>query len=140
MISTDNEQLLLLTISNLRHDDPLQSLTVDRLTKWLIDSEYPLDQTAVNAVLRGLEYRELVVQRSSGIELTCGLFQTWLLSHTEQNVASSEPYVPRLRRLAILAIALLVLITLLLLIALSNLPQQPGSVPPEPTVTLASGN
>ncbi len=135
--STDTEQLVLLAISRLRYDDPLQPITADLISTWLIDSDFPLDRTAVNAALRRLEYRELIAHRGAGVELTCHLMQTWLLENGPRTTAEGTAF--RLPRRVIFAALAVVVLAVLLLINLSNTPQPAvtTTAAPVPTVTLA---
>lgn len=141
--STDVEQFVLVAFSQIRYNDPLKAITADVIAAWLLDSDYPLDQTAVNAALRGLEYREVVVLRSSGIELTCHMLQTWLLENTIRGTARAVA-VPELpvRLPVIIAAVVIVVVALVLLISLSNTPQTETAAtsPPAPTVTLAGSD
>lgn len=139
--STDTEQLVLLAICRLRYDDPLQSITPDSISEWLINGDYPLDRTAVNAALRSLEYRELIAHRLPGIELTCSLLQTWLLESTRHAAVAEKTGGSRLRTPVIVAVLVVIALAALLLIALSNTPQPAATVTPRvaPTVTLVGG-
>ncbi len=134
--SSDNEQLVLLALSQLHYANPLQALDATRVANWLIDTDYPLDRTATNAVLRSLEYRELLTHQASGIELNTGLFQMWLLEHARQGLGSSTAAARWRSPLALVA-ALLVIIMLLIFILVSNEPQSASVTSiPQATVTL----
>ncbi|MEL7435816.1 MAG: hypothetical protein AAFN11_17860, partial [Chloroflexota bacterium] len=95
---------------------------------------YLLDIVAINAALRGLDYRHVVsYQEGGGIKLTVGLMQKWLLEQarldeTATRVGDSIPW-----QVAIVIIAVIVL----LLLALLLLPPQfvlPESVVPTATL------
>jgi hypothetical protein len=137
--STDNEQLVMLGVCRLRYDDPLKTINPEAISDWLVDSDYPLDRTAVNAALRSLEYREIVAHRLGGIELACGLMQTWLLE-SSRHAAANAPSGSRLRTPFVIAALVLIVVVALLLISLSNTPQPSASrtAAPVPTVTLAN--
>ncbi len=140
--STNNEQLVLLAICRLRYDDPLKSITPDAISDWLVDSDYPLDRTTVNAALRSLDYREMIAHRLPGIELTCGLLQSWLLESTRHTAASGPSSLARLRTPILIGALVVIVVAALLLITLSNSPQPAASGTPRvaPTVTLVGGD
>jgi hypothetical protein len=134
----DTEQLVLLAYSRLRYEDPLKPVTAETIAQWLVDSDYPLDLTAVRAALRGLEYREIIALHPPGYELTASLLQTWLLDHTRKATSSRSTGL-RLRAPVLIGLIILVALALLLLTRLSSTPQPPAdsTPPPGPTVTLA---
>lgn len=139
--SSDNEQLILTAVSDLRYNDPLATLNAARIGEWLADSDYPLDITAVNAALRSLEYRELLVHRDDNIRLTSDLMHMWLLDHARHNPvqpAASANSNLRRRPTRLIAGVLAVIVIVVLIISLSATPQ-PTSNDPDlaPTVTLA---
>jgi hypothetical protein len=138
--STDVEQLVLLTFSNLRYEDPLKAINAEGIATWLIDSDYVLDRTTIHAALRSLEYREIIAHRTGSIELTIGLLQTWLLENTSRAGAVTARTF-RLRRSLVIAALLIVVATVLLIVTLSSTPQSENTptVDPRPTVTLGSG-
>jgi hypothetical protein len=137
--STDVEQLVLLTFSNLRYEDPLKAINAEAIATWLIDSDYVLDRTTIHAALRSLEYRELMALRSGSLELTIGLLQTWLLENTSRAGAVTARTF-RLRRSVVIAALAIGLLAVILVISLSNTPQtdSPATTEPRPTVTLAN--
>ncbi|MBZ0302403.1 MAG: ATP-binding protein [Anaerolineae bacterium] len=139
--STDTEQLVMLAVCRLRYEDPLKTITPEAISDWLVDGEYPLDHVTVNAALRSLEYREVISHRMGGIELTCGLMQTWLLESTRHAVPSGKRSGPRLRPAVLIAAVAAVVVIALLLINLSHTPQSAATTTarPAPTVTLANG-
>ncbi len=137
--SSDNEQLMLLGLSRLHFEDPLRKLDAAALEEWLINSEFPLDQTTINAALRSLEYRELVTQRAGGIALSSDLFQTWLLNHSQQELNRAGQTASRPRVLVALLAVALVILALVILVSLSNSPQASGGGSAQATVTLATG-
>lgn len=134
--STSNERLTLNAISHLLYENPLQAVDPAAVESWLLETDYPLDTTAIHAAARSLEYREIVIHTSSGIKLTAGLMQKWLLENAQSMRGAAPP--PSLTRQRLLWLALVVIalvIGLLLAINLSSTPQQNNN-PPEPTVTL----
>ena len=137
--STDNEQLILMAISDLHYDDPLAHISAAHIADWLVESGYTLDVTAVSAALRSLDYRELIVHRGDNIELTSGLMQMWLLENarraTEQRTTPAEER--RRRPMLLVAGVLAIILIVMLVLTLSSMPQPPGSSDSiNPTVTL----
>lgn len=76
-----NEKRVLAAISQRHYADPLKRVDSDAIEAWLADSDKPMDRTAINAALRGLEYAELVQNTNSGTVVTSGLMQAWLLEN-----------------------------------------------------------
>ncbi len=154
-----NGRLVLTAISGSLYDDPIGKLSADSLQAWLVETDYPLDTTAINAALRRLEYGELVTHTAHGIALTSELMKTWLLENARTinraalpipgRMSSASPAVsveslrrvagnPRLIRLLLLALALLIIANLIALALVNNTPIiVVTGTPPPPTVTLA---
>ena len=133
--SSETEQVVLMALSNLHYANPLRALDAAAISDWLIDTDYPLDRTTVNAALRSLEYRELLSHQATGVELTSGLFQTWLLEHARQGLGT--PGSQRWRSSLVILAVIAVIIVLGALIMLSNAPQTNVTFEtPNPTVTL----
>ncbi len=61
-----NERLVLTAMTRLMYADPLTPVTISAIAEWLIESDYPLDLTTINAI-RGLEYDELIDNTKAGI-------------------------------------------------------------------------
>ncbi|MEL6404080.1 MAG: hypothetical protein AAFR81_06935 [Chloroflexota bacterium] len=131
---TRDERLVLTAIASLIYNDPIKPVTAKRIESWLVETDYLLDIVAINAALRGLDYRHVVsYQEGGGIKLTVGLMQKWLLEQarldeTATRVGDSIPW-----QVAIVIIAVIVL----LLLALLLLPPQfvlPESVVPTATL------
>ncbi len=137
-----NERLVLTALTQLVYADPLKPPAAADVETWLIESDYPLDRTAIHAALRGLEYDELIVHAGGGITLNGGLLQTWLLEHVRLSDTAAARVVPRSSRWGW---ALLVAVLLLVLLAagLALLGGQQRTTPPAvtaaPTVTLVGG-
>jgi hypothetical protein len=128
-----NERLILTAISSLLYADPLNGCEADAIAKWLVETDYPLDNTAINAALRSLEYREILTHTAKGYAPAAGLMQRWLL----ENARLESTVQPRTRRrwwLIGIVLALL-FAALLLTIALSATPT-PTVTNVQPTVTL----
>lgn len=136
-----NSQWVLTAITRLMLLDPLTPVNTTSITNWLIESDFPLDSTTVNAALRSLEYEELIEQSAAGIRLTASLMQNWLLQHAElKTTAASRPPAPR--RGLIVGMVVLALIIALLAYVLSQ--QPPAALPSagtlQPTLTLIGGS
>ncbi|MFW5708977.1 MAG: hypothetical protein ACOCX5_02030 [Chloroflexota bacterium] len=79
---TKDERLVLTGLSECLYSAPDRPVTTRTIEKWLIETDHPIDSTAINAALRSLEYRERV--RGSAAEqlkINGGLFQKWLLEN-----------------------------------------------------------
>ncbi len=127
-----NERLALTAISSLLYDDPLQGIEADAINKWLVETDYPLDNTAINAALRSLEYREILTHTPTGYVPAAGLMQRWLLENAR--LESVVQPTPRRRWLIIGVVVALLFALLLIYIALSS--SAPSSANIQPTVTL----
>jgi hypothetical protein len=136
--ATRNERLVLTAISSLIYADPLGKITPAAIEAWLVETDYPMDGTAINAAIRGLEYREMVESTADGIRLTAGLMQRWLLENGRLNEGTARPEMrrPALRWLALAGIAILMLI--LALIASQGGGPTTGDATVEPTVTMVA--
>ena len=151
-----NERLVLTAISDLAYNDPLGRIDAPAIQNWLVETDFPLDTTAINATLRSLEYREILHATPGGITLSATILQSWLLENarlgrrTAPIIPAAEsltPPAPRppglagfatprvLRTLAIIFV--LLIIANVLAYAWVN-GGTPGASPNiEPTVTLA---
>ncbi len=79
---TADERLVLTAASSISHTNPSVRIDAPALETWLIETEYPLDVVAINAALRGLEYRETVVSTpEDGIQVNGDCLQLWLIEH-----------------------------------------------------------
>jgi hypothetical protein len=157
---TLNERLVLTSMSGLLYNDPLGRIDTSALESWLVETDYPMDVTSINAALRSLEYREIVLASGDGLTLNAGMLQTWLLDNARLNDRAtplkapsggvvappatwSDDDVPRRRPrlLSLLAIAAIIGIILaaIILVILSNTPVGNIILNPQPTVTLAGG-
>jgi hypothetical protein len=131
-----NERLVLTAISSLIYADPLGKITPPDVETWLVETDYPLDSTAINAAIRGLEYQEIVEHSTAGIRLTASLMQSWLLENGRLDDSAPRPNIrrPLMRWLALGGLVLL--IAVLVLVATQTKP--PGDAIIEPTVTLVT--
>jgi hypothetical protein len=136
--STSNERLILSAISHLLYENPLKAVDPAAIESWLLETDYPMDATAIHAAVRSLEYRELLISTPTGIRLTAGLMQKWLLENARPTHPAAPTAPSSRQRFMILAVVIIALaIGLLLIINLGSAPP-PNNDPPEPTVTLAS--
>jgi hypothetical protein len=141
--TTREERLVLTAMVSLLYDDPLASIDTARIEGWLVETDYPLDTTAINAAVRSLEYREIVSSTPSGLAITTGMMQTWLLEHARLSDTLAEA--PKTQALAAgwrwLIVVMIIVVIGLLLIGLAS-GGQPGASDSTtlPTVTLAGGD
>src|SRR6185369_13561566 len=134
-----NERLILTAMTRLMYADPLTPVTVNAISEWLIESDYPLDLTTINAAIRGLEYDELIENSKNNIGLRSSLMQVWLLQHAELQTAATTAVALPSRRRGLLAAAVVLALIILALVFVVN--QQPSANPssgstPQPTLTL----
>jgi hypothetical protein len=130
-----NERLVLMAITQLQYADPLAESDGQAVERWLVESDYPLDMTAVHVALRGLEYEHIITQTPGGIRIAMGLLQTWLLDNGHLNKKPSSLGARRMRWAAI--VILLVLLALLALLAQER-SGSPNAQDAPPTVTLVA--
>lgn len=114
-----NERLTLRAMSQLHYADPLTPPDVAKIEGWLIESDNPLDMTAIRTALRALEYHEIIEQVPGGSQITAGLMQSWLLEHAHLKDARSAVLVRR-PRLWWAAAAVLILLAALLILIVSQ--------------------
>lgn len=135
---TANERSVLNAIAQMIYENPIRAFDTAAIEAWLVDSESPIDATAINAAVRGLEYRELISAEQGGIKLTTGLMQKWLLENTTRKAITLQSR-PGFRHLGLIVLAILVLTAVVvLIISLTRAPQPSNSPQPEPTVTLVA--
>lgn len=134
--SPDNQRLVLMAVSDLHYHDPLARINTESVGEWAVESGYVLDRAGINAALRSLEYRELVVLRGDHISLTSGLLQMWLLDNGRR-MFSQQSETRRVRPLMLAGGVLAVIVVIALILSLSSTPQPATNDNPAPTVTLA---
>jgi len=143
---SQNERLILTAISGLLYDDPLINLTTQRIESWLIETDFPIDITTINAGIRALEYQNLVRgSTSDGIRIRAQLFQRWLIEHARMDKPETFHSKPatiksndfQLDRNGLLLIVAVVIIVILLVAAIQQ-SDNPSSIPLQPTVTLGT--
>jgi hypothetical protein len=127
-----NERLILTAISSLLYADPLQGCEADAIAKWLVETDYPLDNTAINAAVRSLEYREILTHTAKGYAPSADLMQRWML----ENARLESAVQPRTRRRwwLIGIVGAVLFAAMLLTIALSS--SAPSTANVQPTLTL----
>jgi hypothetical protein len=138
-----NEQRVLVAITQLVFADPLKPVDIAGLERWLIESDHPLDNTAIRAAVRSLEYDEWVEQGAGGIRISAGLLQQWLLEHgrfdrmTAQTTGRARP---RGRRRWLVLVLLFAAAVVALIVFLAQQPTETQFiiVTGEPTVTLVT--
>lgn len=135
-----DEQAVVAALAYLRFERPDAALRGEDVEAWLADSDYPLDLTAVYAVLRRLDFVEVIDNTPNQVRMRAGLFESWVrerikpaqLRKAGGAIEARPPDPATVRGLAIL---LLVLLAALLIAAAVNQPSTgPGEV--VPTVTL----
>lgn len=143
---SQNERLVLTAISGLLYDDPLIKLTTQRIESWLLETDFPIDITTINAGIRALEYQNLVIgSTSDGIRIRAQLFQRWLIEHARMDkpetfhskpapIKSDNSQLGRNGLFFIVAI----LIVVILVVAISQQSDTATSIPLQPTVTLGT--
>lgn len=130
-----NERLVLTALSSLEYQNPLDNITPAQIETWLIETDYPLDETSTREALRSLEYDAIVQQNRNGVRIHAGMFQTWLL----QNAQLDAP--PRTNPRSLWVWLALVIVLILTLGGVlwwqTETERTPANVPaPAPTVTL----
>ena len=151
-----NEHLVLTAISDLLYNDPLARLDAAAIESWLVETDFPLDITAVNATLRSLEYHEILQPTPNGIALSASLMQSWLLENAHLGrrtpasasaLSDDAPLSEEMHRFSFVTPRLLrTLFIILVILAIANVvayvwvnsssPGVPANV--QPTVTLAN--
>jgi hypothetical protein len=91
---TTAERQVLAAISTAQYIDPFKAVTAAEIESWLVQTEIPMDMTAIQAALRGLEYRELIVYETGaarGVRLKSDLFRRWLREHADFDSPAAQP-------------------------------------------------
>jgi hypothetical protein len=158
---TANERQVLAAISTAQYINPFKAVTAGEIQSWLVQTEHPMDTTAVQVALRGLEYREMIVYEAGtarGVRLKSDLFRRWLREHADFDSPTTKggtspsargtfgefgtmfSRMPRQQRVW-LAIGLIVLLMLILFAVITSPPREVEEIDNEasvPTVTLAA--
>ena len=150
---TANERLVLTAMSDLLYNDPLGRMDAQAIQSWLVETDFPLDITAINATLRSLEYGEVLQPTPEGISLSASMMQSWLLENARLGRRTQaanaplpeeeEPPAPRIRvtpRLLRILLVILIVLVIANVVAYAWVNSGSPSVPPniQPTVTLAN--
>ena len=141
-----DERLVLTALGSLLYDDPLRSIDTATIEGWLVETDYPLDLTAINAAVRGLEYTEIVEGAATHVVINAGLFQRWLLenarlggdqaSASRRTGSSRPPWV----LVGLVIVVIVVIVLVLTSLDLNNDESAASGQTPVPTVTLAPGD
>ncbi|RMG75712.1 MAG: hypothetical protein D6711_05945 [Chloroflexi bacterium] len=132
-----NERLMLTAISNLAYIDPLQKIDAARVESWLIDTEFPMDETTIYATFRSLEYAELLSGTAMNIQIRGEMLKRWLLEHAHLPQTKSKIHNDfRLNRFGWVAIVVLILIAILGVALLGSNSTTQTSPPSIPTIQL----
>jgi hypothetical protein len=134
-----NERLVLGSISTLTYEDPLRVIDAEAIEAWLVETDYPLDAMTINALLRSLEYRELIqATPTGGHVIHAAMMQRWLLENArfgEAGRAQSERSLPNLRWIAVAVVAIII-IGLAVMLSRTSAPENRPTGDAPPTVTL----
>lgn len=130
-----DERFVLTACASLLYEDPTKPITAERIERWLVETDYPLDSITIHAALRGLDYRHLVQQRAEGhLEIVGKLFQRWLMEHARIGGTSEGAGENRLNWRIIALVAILIVLVLVTVALLPPMVSAPAAVP---TVTLS---
>ncbi|GAB4529197.1 MAG: hypothetical protein OHK0046_48890 [Anaerolineae bacterium] len=130
-----NERLVLTAISSLRYRDPLGRIDTAKIENWMVETDYPLDATAINAALRGLEYDDLVEASVTDVKINAGLMQKWLLENALLGIeAPREPGAAFPTRFVVVAVVVALVMIAVMAVLLTTNEREPA--PMIPTVTL----
>lgn len=134
-----NGQLVLTAITRLMYADPLAAVTTDRISEWLIESDFPLDLTAIHAAVRSLEYDDLIENAQSGIRLKSSLMQVWLLQNAQlTTVAKSGTGSRRIGLIAAVVVLALIIVVLMVVLGQQRPADSSSNATVPPTVTLVA--
>lgn len=139
-----DERRALTAVAALLYDDPLRPVDATRVQAWLVQTDTPLDLTAVQAAMRGLDYHELLSRSTAGARLNGDLLLRWLVEHAggtaavpvAVHVPAANPAEGERLRLLLLA-ALAIMLLLIGIIAAVSLGTGGAASDSVPTVTLA---
>jgi hypothetical protein len=138
--STPNERRALSAVTALTTTNRGMPVRTEDARLWLLrESDDPLDETALAAALRRLEYREVLRTTSANMyTFTTALQYQWLVLNgdAQPTTAVAAPPRPPARRLAVPVTLLLALAVLLALVLGRLATTTAGSDPRSPTVTL----
>ena len=75
------ERLVLTALSNRQYVTPIDPVTTPKIATWLAEIDLPLDDTSINAALRGLTYLDVVDRDVANVRVRARLMQQWLLEN-----------------------------------------------------------
>ncbi|MCU0480338.1 MAG: hypothetical protein MUE54_03905 [Anaerolineae bacterium] len=133
---TPDEQLVLTAIADLFYDDPLRPITTTTIAAWSAKSDYLLDETAINAALRGLLYDEIIQMSHNQIRVNGEHFRKWLLENAR--IGGEITPKPASNISLMLIIITLVIVGMVLVVILSVLGNNTDTTLIIPTVTPSS--
>ncbi len=138
--STPNERRALSALTAMTTANRGMPIRTEDVRLWLLrEGDEPLDETALAAALRRLEYREVLRSTANGMyTFTTGLQHQWLVLNGDAQPISASAASPRppARRLAIPTVLMLSLAVLLALFLGRLATASVGSNSETPTVTL----
>ncbi len=143
-ILTLNERLVLTALSNLLYDNPLQESGIDAIETWLVETDYPIDTTAITAAVRSLEYHEIVIGTPKNLDIAAQMMQMWLLEYgnledVPGKVTPSAAGIVSSNRVWLAIIGLIIGLLIVVAIVTSLNINTGITQTPQPTVTLNSG-
>ena len=132
-----DERLVLTAVSSLIYDDPLQKIDTATIESWLVDTDFPMDDTSINATFRSLEYAELLGGSATNIQTRSDILQRWLLENARLPHAQSQMMSDIMpNKASWLIIAVLILVGILGLAILSSSATHESNNTPVPTIQL----
>lgn len=142
-LQTD-EQRVMAAVSQLIYADPLSPIDATDLERWLVETDHPMDRTAVQSALRGLEYRQIIENERGKIRIAAQLLQTQFLENARFKKATQVEFGEAKARsqwqpLALVAILLILLVLLAIIVGQQGANNSASGLPQVPTVTLVSG-
>lgn len=139
---TQDERQVLIAIAIIHYTRPLDTIKPESIEAWLVETDYLMDETAIAAALRSLEFDEIIASSEESVTFASRLFQRWILRFATPDTPVSLPQTATTEGqsrniwlgVAAAAITILLLLALLLFTEPSENNQ---AASPEPTVTLA---
>lgn len=140
--SNRDEQLVLTALASLRYDFPTEAVDTATIEQWMVETDYLMDATAINAAIRSLDYRDILQADSANVVIRAGLMQKWLLEHALLGIETypSRSATGAVRRSWVVVALIVFLILAVVLVINLNGPQgttNESSASPVPTVTLS---
>lgn len=124
-----NEQYILQALAELHYQNPLADVTLDDVTRWVINSDVNMDSTDIYSALRSLEFREIISTSDSKIAFRAELVRRWLLMNQGNQVQrqrvskqASNGSAPAMNGRLIVALVVIAIVALVVLWLLSQAP------------------